>query len=141
MGRARRLVVRTCAAGLLWAVLLAFGCRANLPSYPTQGRVFYKGTEKPFNQGWICLEETHPPYTRLKAPLNANGEFEMDATAGEHRACLEPGELGATRAGMTAYLKNVDKKYTVYALSEWKVNVVPNQENHFTLYVTKPGGK
>jgi hypothetical protein len=101
----------------------------------------YKGTEKPYTQGYICFEETNPPYARLKAQLNANGEFEIDATAGEHRACLEPGELGATRAGMSAYLRQVDKKYTVYAMSDWKVNVVPDQENNFTLYVTKPGAR
>ena len=141
MCRARRLVVRTGAAGFLLAVLLAFGCSTQLPSYPTHGRVLFKGTEKPFNQGWICFEETQPPYARLKAQLNAKGEFEVGVTAGEHRVRLEPGELVATRAGMTVYLKNVDKKYTVYAMSEWKVNVVPDQENHFTLYVTKPGGK
>jgi hypothetical protein len=126
---------------LLSAGVLAIGCSSKLPSYPTHGKVVYKGTEKPYNQGWICFECTQPPYTRLMAQLNENGEFQLGATAGEHRACLEPGELGATRTGMTAYLRQVDKKYTVYATSGWKVTVVPNQENNFTLYVTKPGGK
>jgi hypothetical protein len=135
------LVVRILAAILMSAGVLAVSCSSKVPSCPTHGKVVYKGTDRPFNQGWICLECTQPPYTRLKAQLNENGEFQVGAPVGEHRACLEPGSLGATRAGMTAYLKQVDQKYTVYATSGWKLTVVPNQENNFTLHVTKPGEK
>ena len=80
------------------------------------------------------------------AQVNENGEFVFnltrectDSIPGEHRACLQAGDLGTTRAGMAAFLKNVDKKYLAYATSGLTVTVVPNQDNNFTLYVTKPG--
>jgi hypothetical protein len=126
---------------LLVTAAVAAGCHSKPPSYRVQGRIVYQGSDKPFALGWVCLECTQPPYPRLKASLNENGEFALEAPAGEHRVCLEPGEAGATRAGMAAYLRQVDKKYLVYATAEWKVTVVPHQENNFTLYVTKPGAK
>ncbi len=134
-------VAQNGVAVLLTTAAIAVGCSSEPASYATHGKVLYKGTDKPCTQGWVCLECTQPPYARLKAPLNESGEFALQAPAGEHRACLEPGEVGATRAGMAAYLKQVDKKYLVYATSEWTVTVVPHQENNFTLYVTKPPAK
>jgi hypothetical protein len=142
MCHARAVFLRASAAVLLpLGVLGAAGCRSEAPSYRLKGKVLYLLTDKPCTQDWVCLECTEPPYARPKAPLSANVEFTREAPAGEHRMCLEAGEVGATRAGMAAYLKQVDQKYVVFATSEWKVTVAPRQENHVTLYVTMPGGK
>jgi hypothetical protein len=147
MDRARPGIIRAAAAVGILAGLLATGCNSEVPTYPIHGRIIYKPSNKPYTQGgWIWLECTKPPCTRLSAPLNDNGEFAInitrecsDSIPGEHRACLQPGDLGITRAGMAAFLKNVDSKYLAYATSGLKVTVVPDQDNKFTLYVTKPG--
>jgi hypothetical protein len=141
-----RVVEMAAAAGLV-AVLLVAACRSEAPSYPVHGKILYKGSNKPYTQGgWLWLECTKPPCTRLTAAVQQNGEFVVrlaracgDSIPGEHRACLQAGDLGNTRAGMAAFLKKVDRKYLAYATSGWTVTVVPDQDNSFTLYVTKPG--
>ena len=147
MGPAHHRVVATAAALGLSAVLVIAGCSSAAPSYPVHGKILYKGSNKPYTQGgWLWLECSKPPCTRLTAPVKENGEIVVpltrecsDSIPGEHRACLQAGDLGSTRAGMAAFLKNADKKYLAYATSGWTVTVVPNQDNAFTLYVTRPG--
>ena len=146
MDRTHRSLMGTSAAVGMLAVVAA-GCTSVVPSYPVHGKIVYKGSNKPYTQGgWIWFECTNPPCTRLMAQVNENGEFVFnltrectDSIPGEHRACLQAGDLGTTRVGMATFLKNVDKKYLAYATSGLTVTVVPNQDNNFTLYVTKPG--
>jgi hypothetical protein len=141
---------KTTAAALgLAAVLVVVGCSSEVPNYPVHGRIVYKQGSRPYTQGgWVWLECTKPPCNRLAAQLTGSGEFTIpvareccDSMPGDHRVCLQAGDLGATRAGMAAYMKNLDKKYVAYATSGLTVTVVPNQDNDFTLYVTKSGDR
>jgi hypothetical protein len=138
---------RQAVAALTVLVGILAGCRSEVPTYPTRGKVVYKGTNQPFGEGWIWFESTRPPYTRAMAEINRDGEFVLSTTregngaiAGEHRVSIAPGNVGS-EAGMKAFLSRIDKKYLEYGTSGLRATILPNQENMITIEVTKPGGK
>src|SRR6476659_6865021 len=95
---------RLAAIGALFVLLpLAMGgCNSKIPTYPTHGKVVYKGTGKPVKGGLVIwFESTTPPHHRASSEVDAEGKFELgfihagDGTMeGEHRIRLEPKNPG-----------------------------------------------
>jgi hypothetical protein len=143
----RGYLARTGVGTAIVGLFAIVGCNSEPPVYKTHGKVVYKGSGKPFNQGKVWFESTKPPYIRSMAKLNENGEFDLGTTTrdngaieGEHRVQIAPPELG-TEAAYKAWLKNIDQKYLEYRNSGIKQTVLPNQENNLVIEITRPGEK
>jgi hypothetical protein len=128
--------------------LSAVGCNSRVPTYRIHGKVIYKGGQ-PFTDAMIVFETAKPPYTRAMMPLDNKGEFVVDTgalgsgvEAGESRVYIArtPGS-GSGPAAEAAFKKKIDEKYTNPDTSGLTITVVANQDNDFTIEVTKPGQK
>src|SRR5205823_1644081 len=82
----------------LLVLLAAVGCSSRIPTYPTHGKVVYKGSGKPVTGNpTIWFESTSPPYHRTSSEVDAEGKFSLNfireddgAMEGEHRIRFAP---------------------------------------------------
>jgi hypothetical protein len=139
--------VRHVIPAALAAALALTGCSGQEPTYPSRGRVVYKGSGEPVSNVTIWFESTRPPYQRASGIVEDDGTFSLSTIAensgairGEHRVRFDPGHPGGVPIAESAekgLATIMDPKYLEFRTSGIVVTVDPRPGNEFTIEVER----
>ena len=114
------------------------GCTGDVSprTYPVSGKVLYKGTQQPVNQGMVLFESLSEPKVQASGDIQSDGSFELASdlgkpgtVAGEHRVLIQPPVLETGQKPL------IHRKFTSYATSGLKANIQARRNNEVTLEV------
>lgn len=127
------------------SLLMLAGCAEDVKTFPTTGKVVFKGEGIPFN-GLVYFEAVKPPHTRSMAATTAEGTFSLStnkegggAVEGEQVVRIDIDQT--VEAQVKDKAKNIHPKYLDFATSPLKVKVEAGKANNFTIELDRPGQK
>lgn len=130
--------------------LCLMGCsKAEPPKYSVTGEVVYKDTKQTIPGGLVVIfESTSPPYTRSSSRIEASGHFTLGTSADGNGSIVGPHRVRFTGvasesqpdpAAIVAFV--MDKKYADFGNSGIKLDIQPNDNNHFVIEVDRGSAK